>query len=99
MAQFSAHADPDGQGYLLDVQADALEHLNTRMVVPLMPAKRAPRPASRLNPVFRIDKVDYVLVTQYMAAVPRKILKESPFSLAHRREEIIAALDLLLIGF
>ena len=99
MARFAVHAEPGGDGYLLDVQADALEHLNTRMVVPLMPAKRAPRPATRLNPAFRIGATDYVMATQYMAAVPRRILKKSPFSLAHRREEIIAAIDLLLQGF
>ena len=99
MARFAVHPEPDGNGYLLDVQADALEHLNTRMVVPLLPAKRAPVPAARLNPVFRIGKGDYVMTTQFMAAVPRRILKQSPFSLAHRREEIMAAIDLLLLGF
>ena len=57
------------------------------MVVPLLPAKRAPRPASTLNPVFRIGTVDYVMATQYMAAAPARILKHSPFSLAHRRDD------------
>jgi toxin CcdB len=99
MARFAVHAEPNADGYLLDVQADAMEHLNTRMVVPLLPAKRAPLPATTLNPVFRIGTVDYVMATQYMAAVPRRILKQSPFSLAHRREEILAAIDLLLQGF
>ena len=99
MTRFAVYAEPDGDGYLLDVQADALGHLNTRMVVPLLPAQRAPRPASHLNPVFRIGAIDYVLATQYMAAVPARILKHSPFSLAQRREEIVAALDLLLQGF
>lgn len=99
MARFAVYAEPEGDGYLLDVQADALEHLNTRMVVPLLPAQRAPRPASTLNPVFRIGAVDYVMATQYMAAVPARILKHSPFGLAQRRDEIIAAVDLLLRGF
>ncbi len=99
MPRFAVYAEPDGDGYLLDVQADALEHLNTRMVVPLLPAKRAPLPARTLNPVFRIGTIDYVLTTQYMAAVPARILQHSPFSLSHRRDEIVAAIDLLLQGF
>ncbi len=99
MARFAVYAEPEGDGYLLDVQADALEHLNTRVVVPLLPAKRAPQPAATLNPVFRIGTVDYVMATQYMAAVPARILQHSPFSLAPRRDEIVAAVDLLLQGF
>jgi len=99
MPRFAVYAEPDGDGYLLDVQADALEHLNTRLVIPLLPAKRAPLPARQLNPVFRIGTADHVLATQYMAAVPARILQHSLFSLSHRREEITAAIDLLLVGF
>lgn len=99
MARFAVHAEPDSDSFLLDVQADAMEHLNTRMVVPLLPARRAPRPAKTLNPVFRIGTVDYMMVTQFMAAVPRRILKQSPLSLAQQRGEIIAAIDLLFQGF
>ena len=54
MARFDVHAYPSGDGYLLDVQADLLDHLNTRVVVPLLAKATAPKPASRLNPVFEI---------------------------------------------
>ena len=37
MARFSINENRSGQGYLLDVQADALSHPNTRMMVPLLP--------------------------------------------------------------
>jgi toxin CcdB len=99
MPRFAAYPEPEGDGYLLDVQADALDQLNTRLVVPLLPTRRAPLPARILNPVFRIGTVDYVLATQYMVAVPARILQHSPFSLSHRRDEIVAAIDLLLLGF
>jgi toxin CcdB len=99
MPRFAVYPEPDDVGFLLDVQADALEHLNTRVVIPLLPAKRAPLPARTLNPVFHIGTTDYVLATQYMAAVPARILHQSLFSLSHRREEIVAAIDLLLVGF
>jgi toxin CcdB len=99
MTRFTVYPEPDGDGLLLDVQADALEHLNTRMVVPLLPAKRAPHPAKTLNPVVRIGNIDYVVATQFMAAVPARILQDSVSSLSHRRDEILAAIDLLLHGF
>lgn len=56
-------------------------------------------PASRLNPVLEIDGEAHVLVTQYLAAVPVKVLKTEEFSVARRRDEIVAAIDLLLQGF
>ena len=52
MARFDLYHNPDG-GYLLDVQTDLLNHLNTRMVVPLLPMQTAPKPAATLNPVLR----------------------------------------------
>ena len=45
MSRFSVYLNPEGVGYLVDVQANLLNHLNTRMVVPLLPADQAPMPA------------------------------------------------------
>ena len=42
MARFDVYANPGKAGYVLDVQADLLSALNTRIVVPLMPAHAAP---------------------------------------------------------
>jgi toxin CcdB len=39
------------------------------------------------------------MVTQYMAAVPVKALKSIIFSAEDRRNEIVAAIDVLLQGF
>jgi toxin CcdB len=98
MARFSVYENPDG-GYLLDVQADLLNHLNTRMVVPLMSMADAPKPAGTLNPVFEVNGVDCVMVTQFMAAVPASILKQQVATLEVHREEIVSAIDLLMQGF
>ena len=35
MARFDVYDRPGGAGYVLDVQADVLNELNTRIVVPL----------------------------------------------------------------
>ena len=98
MARFSVYGNPEGEGFLLDVQANLLSHLNTRMVVPLLPAASAPTPAQILNPMFEIHGSQYVMATQYMAAVPSKMLKEPVQSAADRTFEITSALDCLFQG-
>ena len=98
MARFSVYPDPDGVGYLLDVQADMLRHLNTRLVVPLMPVGKAPKPATRLNPLFVVDDTEHSMVTQYMAAIPTSVLKREIMNVMDRREDIVNAIDLLIQG-
>jgi toxin CcdB len=98
MARFDVYASPDGRGYLLDVQADLLDSLNTRVVVPLMPVGTAPSPAKRLNPEFDIQNERHVMVTQFLSAVPVFILKTPIFNLALHDTEIMGALDILTTG-
>ena len=99
MARFDVYKNPDGAGYLLDIQADLLSHLNSRVVVPLMPLSAAPVPARGLNPIFRIAGKDLAMVTQFMAAVPTAVLRTAVTNLEGQRNEIVAAIDLLMQGF
>ncbi len=99
MARFEVFADPSGDGYLLDVQADVLDELNTRIVIPLLPASAAPKPSKRLNPVFEIREVPHVMVTQFMGAVPTSMLREPIAALTDRDMEITGALDMAFFGF
>lgn len=98
MARFSIYDNPEGQGFLLDVQANLLSHLNTRVVIPLLPVANAPTPAQTLNPMFEIRGEQYVMATQYMAAVPSKMLKEPIQSAGDRAFEVTSALDCLFQG-
>lgn len=98
MSRFSVYLNPEGVGYLVDVQANLLNHLNTRMVVPLLPADRAPMPAQTLNPIFDVDGVRHVLVTQFMAAAPCGLLKIKAFDARDKEHDIVAALDCLFQG-
>lgn len=99
MAKYGVYENPDGAGLLLNVQADLLETLNTRLVVPLMPLSKAPLPAKRLNPLFEIDGENYVMVSQFLAAVPKGLLRKQVGNLEERFSEISDALDLLITGF
>lgn len=96
MAQFDVHQL--GSGLVVDCQSDLLAHLNTRIVVPLIPRDRAPTPAGRFNPVFAIDGADHVMDTQFTSAVERRELGAVVTSLADRSFEITDALDVLISG-
>ena len=99
MARFDVYANPDGNGFLLDVQADLMSHLNSRLVIPLVSAAIAPAPIKVLNPVVQIEDATYLLLTQQMAAVPVQILKRPVLNVNDRRDEVVAAIDLSLQGF
>lgn len=99
MARYDVYAAPDGPGWWLDVQADVLDGLNTRVVVPLLPQGLAPPPAKRLNPVVEIGGERAVMVTQYLSAVPVRVLGRPVGSLADLADEVGAALDMVFVGF
>lgn len=87
--------------YLLDVQSDLLQGLETRIVVPLRRRDGFPvvsLPAN-LTPTFEIEGVECLLETPKLAAVPLRLLKTPIASLAASQFEITAAIDFLLQGF
>lgn len=101
MARLDVYPMPgrSGRGYVLDVQADLLNHLGTRAVVPLLPQAGAPPPIRDLNPIFEIGGEPHVMVTQAIASVPVKELGRAVASLDGRHDDVMRALDILLTGF
>lgn len=99
MARHDVYANKGGSGWLLDVQAEILQLLDTRIVVPLLPIGKAPMRASRLNPTFVIEKEEVSMVTQYLAAVQGSGLRDPIANLSANHREIIDAMDMLFIGF
>lgn len=99
MARFDVYAPRGEDQLLLDVQADYLIGLDTRLSVPLRRPEAAPLPARRLNPVFDIGGAPYVMVTQYATAVRVRDLGRLVVSLAVDADAIRDALDMLLVGF
>ncbi|KXV36025.1 plasmid maintenance protein CcdB [Gluconobacter thailandicus] len=86
-------------GYVVDVQAELLSRLATRMVVPLIPVSDAPPPISELNPLIEIKDVPHVLLTQALASVPVSELRKPVCSIDHHHDAITRALDVLFVGF
>lgn len=105
MAQFAVYrntnpATRDRFPLLLDVQNDLLAELGTRVVVPLAPVSGMPAPPmTRLMPVMNVDGADYVMFTQQLAGIPRRLLDESVADLSSRRDDVLAALDFLITGY
>ena len=99
MPKYDVFPNPSGDGFLLDVQSDLLSDLNTRVVVPLLPRTRAPKPATRLNPTFDIHGETFVMVTQFMAAVPVGMLSSAVENIETDFAKITDAVDMLIQGF
>jgi toxin CcdB len=101
VAQFDVYANPNPNTnkeipYLLDVQADILSSLETRVVVPLVIQSKT---AKHLNPVFEVKNKKVVMSTSQIAGVPLSVLGEKVANLKDKRAEIIAAIDFLITGF
>ncbi|MCK6557010.1 CcdB family protein [Candidatus Binatia bacterium] len=101
MAQFDLfrHKRSKRYPFLLDLQADLLRDLATRVVAPLTTVRRLRgKPISRLNPTVEIEGTEYAVILQELAAVPTRALGTAAGNLHDRRAELIAALDLLFTG-
>jgi toxin CcdB len=103
MAAFDVHANPEPRTrtalpYVIELQADLLSDLNTRLVAPLAPARSYKGAVPRLNPVIDIKGEPHVLLTQQMAALPKRLLNAPVANAQARRYDIVAAVDFLVTG-
>ena len=101
MARFDVHRGA-GRGaapFLLDVQANLLSAMATRIVIPLVPQARKKDRIARLNLLVSIAGETHVLLPELMAATDRRSLGPVVTSLADRHDEIVGAIDFLLQGF
>lgn len=97
MAQFDVWRTEAGD-LVVDCQSDLLTHLNTRFVAPLLRADTFEVVARRLNPLFTVEGAEYVMYTQFAAAVPASLLDERVTNLDDCSFAITGALDVLLTG-
>jgi toxin CcdB len=105
MARFDVYPNPGAHAsttpYLLDVQSDLLDILDSRMVIPLRSLEHFAKVKlpTRLTPVFNILGSDYLLETPKMGAVPQRVLKDCVASLSDDQARITSALDFLFQGY
>lgn len=84
--------------FLLDVQSDFLELLETRMIVPLRRADQFGKTIEHLNPIVVHDGTALVLDTASMASVPQAELKRAVGNNQDLRIDVENALDFLFTG-
>ena len=101
MAQFDVYRNSDAQTkdrvpYLLDIQNDLFDELDTRLVVPLVANSRI---LQGLNFEIMIRNQSYVISTQELRAIPLSKLQEKVFSLEDKSKDILAGIQFLLMGF
>lgn len=103
MARFDVYANPIAEQrrevpYWIDVQADYLHALSTRVVVPLRRVRPTSKYAERLNPVFTVESAKVFLDTANIATFPAHRLSKRVTSLTAHRFDIDNALDFLFQG-
>lgn len=103
MAQFDVYRNPaaepdDGFPYVLDIQSDLLQHLNLRVVVPLVRADIVDPPLPGLNPRFLIEEDTVVMATTLVGGLPTQSLREPVANLSSHRQDIVGAIDILITG-
>ena len=82
--------------YLLDVQNDILDSINTRVVIPLVKDKND---FKGLTKEFVIKNQKVYLITSQMGAVHKNELKTKITTLINQKEEIKNSIDFLIYGF
>ena len=101
MSQFDVYrlsSRRGGSQYVVDLQADILDELATRLVAPLRPLKSREDLVPRLTPVVEVQGETYFIVLSEIAAIRLKELGRPIDNLDTHRDEIIAAIDILFTG-
>ena len=104
MAQFDVFRNPSATTskhypYLVDIQNPYLDELATRIVIPLGRASLFRNTTmTGLTPEVTFQGEDLLELTPQFSSISRKRLEEPIGSLAHRRDELMGALDFAIFG-
>jgi toxin CcdB len=99
MAKFDVHRLRDGSMLVVNCQADLLDDLKTRFVVPLFPAERTPARFARFNPTIEFAGTAYTVASQGAATLNLAELGPSLGPPSDHNLTIGNALDMLISGF
>ncbi|KNZ33229.1 MAG: hypothetical protein AD742_07350 [Methylibium sp. NZG] len=104
MARFDVYSTPIADErrhtpFWLDVQANHLQPLTTRVILPLRRTSSRQQVTQRLNPEFEIEGTRVFADTANIATYPIALLRRPVASLKHERLAIDDALDFLFAGY
>ncbi len=104
MAQFDVYVKPSKQTqsaypFILDMQNALIDHIATRIVVPLAHARKFRNEEMKgLTPRIEFNGDELMIMIPQIASIPAKVLNQPIGTLKHLRDEIIAALDFAITG-
>ena len=103
MARYDVYRNPSPKGraampYLLDVQADVLAILDTRVVIPLAPDRPIPGVPKALQPTVLVEGQPMMVLTPLVSAMARSGLGPLVGNVSGDGPELLRALDFLLTG-
>jgi toxin CcdB len=104
MSQFTVYQNRNLQTrsaipFLLDIQNELFNDLETRVVIPLCPVSSIKgRGIRTLMPILDINGEGFVMLTPQLAGIPKSELGAPVLQVDKQRFEIIAAVDFLLTG-
>jgi len=104
VAQFDVYVNPSKQTrnaypFILNIQNELIENIATRIVVPLVIAKKFSNEEMKgLTPRIEFEGTDLLIMIPQIASMPTRALKEPIGTLFHLRDEIISALDFAITG-
>ena len=101
MAQYDVHPRTSpAVPYIMDVQCNLLQHIATRVAIPLRPYEQyKSEEFPRLKPVVLVNGKKYILMTTEISVVKTSELSPATANLADQRTLITQAIDFLVQGF
>jgi len=104
MSQFTVYANKNARSkkafpYLLDIQSDLLDELQTTVVIPLCKAAQLQdQIIAKLCPTLEISGEKFVALSQQLAGIDRSQLGKEITNVSGHRSQLIAAIDFLISG-
>jgi len=105
MPQFDIHTNTNPYSkkqypYLIDVQSNILDQLETRLVIPLiLKSNFGHNIIKYLTPILTINNQEYIVLTPQIAAINKKILGKTIDNCINYRTDIVSSVDFLITGF
>ncbi len=85
--------------YLLDIQADVLSRLATRIIVPLTPSAKIKKIITVINPTIQIEDKSLVALFDELSSYPKSSLIDKVSNVSMDHDEIMKAIDFTIQGY